>query len=215
MINMRFLKVIICLLISLTEPLSAQYSQPDNRNLWSSSTPLWISRKIKSPAPTSSYFGVSSSLSNNLAIIGAPGTCGYLDLATVCNPLGEGNGTAYIYQYVLKHSKWELQATLTAPVGAMAFGWSVELGKNLALVSARRSGAIGQDFGFDSGHGSAYMYQYNSTTGWKLIHTFSEVGSVNFGNSMSMRKDGSLLAIGAPSRCKYNCLFLFTPTYSS
>ena len=111
----------------------------------------------------------------------------------------KGNGTVYVYQYTQQFNGLSLQSVLKAPLGSLAFGWSLQIANDLILVSARRTGGSGPDTGFDNGYGSAYMYEYNSLNGWKSIQSFSQIYSSNFGNSLTMLPDASFFAVGAPS----------------
>ena len=43
------------------------------------------------------------------------------------------------------------------------------------------------------------MYAYNSVNGWKMVQSFSQNYSSNFGNSLTMLSDASFFAVGAPS----------------
>ena len=202
---------------------STQTRRGGTKLQWGTIDPLWLSMPINPPLK-SSYFGNSVSISKTIAVIGAPGTCGSLDLNQVCNPIGsgsstfryfsrhsfnfnlffkKGNGTVYIYTYATQFNGLSLHSTLSAPNSAVAFGWSVALSIDSAflLISARRTGASTSiDYGFDDGYGSAYMYSHNSSTGnWDLIQSFSQNYTTNFGNSLSMLPDGSMFAVGAPS----------------
>jgi len=127
-------------------------------------------------------FGWSVSLSRDYALIGANGD----------DDNGTNSGSAYIFHF--DGSNWAEEAKLTASDGAMddAFGWSVALSGDYALI-----GANGDD---DNGtnSGSAYIFHFDGSN-WveeTKIRASDAAAGDNFGNSVSLSGEHAL--IGAP-----------------
>ena len=126
-------------------------------------------------------FGYSVSLSGNRALVGADGD----------DDNGSDSGSAYVFDF--NGSTWSETTKLTASDGAAnhVFGVSVSLSGNRALV-----GAAGDDDN-GSSSGSAYIFNYNSTTNsWteadKLIASDGAAGDI-FGVSVSLSGDRALV----------------------
>jgi hypothetical protein len=126
-------------------------------------------------------FGISVSISGNLAIVGA-----YGDDAN-----GTDSGSAYIFKW--DGTSWSQQAKLLASDGAADdfFGWSVSISGDLTIVGAFYDDANGTD------SGSAYIFKWNGTN-WveqqKLLASDGAAGDL-FGISVSI--SGDLAIVGA------------------
>ena len=136
-----------------------------------------------SDAATKDHFGISVSISGDIAIVGTK------------HDIGGGNpGSAYIYRFNEDTSTWietKLTASDAAPVDW--FGISVSIFGDRALVGAR----LDDDGG--SASGSAYIFRFNEDTStWeeeiKLTASDAAEGD-NFGNSVSL--SGNTVIIGA------------------
>ncbi len=124
----------------------------------------------------------SVSICGDLAIVGAP----YDDKK------GDESGSAYIFKRDGK--KWTQQAKLLASDGTTRnrFGWSVSIGKDLAIVGANYD----DDRGYRSG--SAYVFKRNGKK-WsqqkKIIPAKTDAGDY-LGHFVSV--SGDLAIVGAP-----------------
>jgi hypothetical protein len=125
------------------------------------------------------HFGEALSLSGDTALIGASQTQKI------------GNGKAYVF--VRSNSTWSLQQTLTVTFGSAgdAFGASVSLSGNTALIGAPYCDKIGSllDVGF------AYIFVRSGTT-WTQQATLGgtvPATSDRFGSSLSLDGDTALV----------------------
>ena len=121
--------------------------------------------------------GVSVSVSNELAVAGAPGDDG----------AGMNSGTAYVYR--LDGSKWALEAALTAS-DAVA-GDAVAVSDDVVVIGASQH----EPTGFRSG--SAYVFRFDGA-GWieEAKLTASDAAAYDqFGRSVAV--SGDVIVIGA------------------
>ncbi len=146
----------------------------------------WVEEQhlTASDAADQDQFGASVSVSADTSIIGAP--------SKDCSA-GIGCGAAYVYHF--DGSVWVQQAEVTASDAAPddAFGNSVSISGNTAVVGAYRSACAAGD-----GCGSAYVYRFNGST-WVEEQQLmaSDAASVDtFGHSVSI--DGDITIVGAP-----------------
>ncbi|MEO6539860.1 MAG: FG-GAP repeat protein, partial [Ferruginibacter sp.] len=131
------------------------------------------------------FFGYSSSISGNYAIVGATSDDG---------PAGSGQGSASIYQ--LQAGNWVLMQKITDATGAAGdgFGLSVSISGNYAIV-----GAYGDDGPSGSNQGSASIYQLLAGN-WVLMQKLTDDlsgGGDNYGYGVSI--SGNYAIVGAPS----------------
>lgn len=143
----------------------------------------WVRQKklTNDEGLSNDQFGHSVALSGNTALIGAP----YYNTAP-----GLRAGSAFVF--VRDSTLWNQQSTLTASSGfANAFGWSVALSGDTALVGAPRA---------NNAAGGAYVFVRNSvTSSWHPQDTLSAsngFGGDNFGYSVAV--SGDTAVIGAP-----------------
>ncbi|MCI5147042.1 MAG: hypothetical protein D3923_16345, partial [Candidatus Electrothrix sp. AR3] len=131
-------------------------------------------------------FGCSVSVSGNTAVIGAYGDDNDAGLYPIFN-----TGSAYVF--VQSGKIWSQQAKLIfsdEPFGGDAFGWSVSVDRDTALI-----GAIWSNFDYS---GSAYVF-VRSGTGWSQQAKFTGDGPGDgFGWSVSLNGDTAL--VGAALR---------------
>lgn len=144
--------------------------------------------KLGKPPLVDSGFGVSVALSGNNALVGASGTC--------CS-----NGTAYVYTG--SGLNWYWWATLIAEDGAGsdAFGSSVALDGNTAVVGAYMK---------DGRKGAAYVFT-RSNTGWsrgvRLALLEPLISGDYFGWSVAL--SGDTVLVGAHGK---KAAYIFTRT---
>ena len=108
---------------------------------------------LASDGALSDLFGVSVSISGDVAIVGA-----HLD-----DDNGPNSGSAYIYRYDPGLPGWIEEAKLIASDGSRDehFGWSVSISGDIVCIGA----FFDEDNGTDSG--SAYIFRFNpNTTVW-------------------------------------------------
>ena len=139
-----------------------------------------------SDAAEGDAFGISVNVSGDTAIVGAL----YGDHAA-----GSDSGAAYVFER--SGSSWSQTAKLTASDAAAldAFGWSVELSGDSALVAARYDDHAGE-----ADAGSAYVFVRdgsNWTQQAKLTATGVAAGD-EFGHFVALSGDTAL--VGAPAR---------------
>jgi Raf kinase inhibitor-like YbhB/YbcL family protein len=151
----------------------------------------WIqtARLSASDVAAGAGFGTSVSVSGAWAIVGAPGD----------QVAGRQGGSAYIFQKI--GAQWKQVAKLTVPgtASASAFGFSVYIDGNLAVVGAPSGGG---------GNGAVYVYE-RKTTGWTLAaEILAPAGAQMFGTSVMT--DGGMVLIGAPKDA--GAAYLFTRT---
>ena len=146
----------------------------------------WIlSQKIVDPnGNTTDYFGYSVSISGNYAIIGAPVEDG---------PFGTYQGSVSIYRY--NGSSWVFMQKITDASGEAgeAFGYSVSISGNYAIVGAYADDGIG-----GSDVGSASIYQFNGTS-WVFMQKLTDSAPFafdTFGGSVAI--SGNKAIVGAP-----------------
>ena len=144
-----------------------------------------LTQKITDPTGNATdYFGYSVSMSGNYAIIGAPVEDG---------PFGVYQGSVSIYQY--NGSNWVLMQKIMDATGELggAFGYSVSISGNYAIVGAYSDDGIG-----GSDVGSASIYQFNGTS-WVLMQKLTDSAPFafdTFGSSVAI--SGNRAIVGAP-----------------
>jgi hypothetical protein len=144
----------------------------------------WIQEQklLASDGEDWNYFGISVSVSCDVAVIGA-----YHDAA-----LGTNSGSAYIFRY--NGVIWIEEQKLLASDGEVwdEFGYSVSVSGDIAVIGAYSD----DDMGGNSG--SAYIFRYNGLT-WdeesKLLASDGEEWD-RFGQCVSV--SGDVAVIGAP-----------------
>jgi Raf kinase inhibitor-like YbhB/YbcL family protein len=151
----------------------------------------WVqtARLFASDATAGAGFGTSVSVSGAWAIVGAPGD----------QVAGTQGGSAYIYQKI--GAQWKQVAKLSIPGAASgsAFGSSVYIDGNLAVVGAPSGGG---------GNGATYIYE-RKITGWTLVaEILAPAGAQMFGTSVMT--DGGMVLVGAPKDA--GAAYLFTRT---
>ena len=130
-------------------------------------------------------FGISVSVSDNIAIVGA-----HSDDLTA----GSDAGSAYIYRY--NGTTWVEDQKLTASDAAASdgFGESVSISGNVAIVSSKGDDHAGGNF-----DGAVYVYRFDGTS-WgeeaKLIAN-DAVADMGFGQQVSI--SGDVAVVGALS----------------
>ena len=154
---------------------------------YDSSTGTWSTPAALSvPSGYAVEFGNSVALSSDgeVAIVGAPDT-------------NSGAGAAYIYTYDSSTENWSTTTTLSAPTTpsrAYSFGASVALSSDgdEALVGA---------YGTNGDEGAAYVYTYDSSTGWSStpVTLSASCGGeyCEFGNSVALSGNGEVALVGA------------------
>jgi hypothetical protein len=155
---------------------------------FNSETSLW-DEQVKltaSDASPGDGFGISVSLSGNVALIGANND----------EPSADDSGSAYVFRYT--EGSWVQEDKLTAPPEAPPaddYGRSVSINGDLATVGAHFDSPNG------SSEGAAYLYQYQfDGENWvwnlvaKLIASDRDTGDT-FGGSVAI--DGGTAFIGA------------------
>jgi len=132
---------------------------------------------LPSDGAADDIFGISVSLSGNLAIIGASGD----------DDKGSRSGSAYVFDVTTGQQLFKLLASDGAE--SDEFGRSVAMTGNLAV--------IGSKFDDDNGTDSGSAYIFDVTTGQQLFKLLASDGDIfdNFGNSVSI--NGDLAVIGA------------------
>lgn len=113
----------------------------------------WVeeTKLIASDGEEMDLFGISVSLSGDVALIGAEKD----------DDMGNDAGAAYVFLYDAGSGAWSEEAKLTASDGAMddEFGGSVALIGDVAVIGAR------SDQGLGPYTGSAYVFRYDIGTG--------------------------------------------------
>ena len=138
-----------------------------------------------SDAAAGDLFGFSVSISSNTAIVGARAD----------DDTGASSGSAYVF--TRSGTTWSEQAKLTASDGAEGdeFGFSVSVSGDTVIV-----GAFGDDDGFGSDFGAAYIFTQSGGGVWseqaKLTASDSDVED-NFGFSVSI--SGNTAIVGSES----------------
>lgn len=130
-------------------------------------------------AVTSELLGVSVSLFDNRALVGAPFN----------NDNAVRAGTAYVFEY--DGNAWSQTAKLLPQDGAEFdyFGWSVSLFGSRALIGAYGDDAEGSNFG------SAYVFDFNGTEWSQTVKLLPNDGAEGdrFGLSVSLYDDRALI----------------------
>ena len=142
-----------------------------------------VTKLTASDGAALNWFGISTSISVDRALVGAPG-----GLA------GSGYGSAYIFERQ-EDGSWLEVATLTASDGAASdrFGISVSLSADLAIVGAH----LDDDLGIDSG--SAYVFERQEDSSWLEVAKLTASDGAthdSFGRSVSHSNNRAL--IGTP-----------------
>jgi hypothetical protein len=140
----------------------------------------WVKTSELTPDDTmlSVKFGISVSLSNDLALIGASGD----------NVYGNSSGAAYVFQY--QNNEWErLQKLFPDEAnGVEEFGHSVSLDGQRALIGS--FGNVNQD-------GSAYIFDYNGKSWQQTIRLIADDAATNDRFGISVSLSGNQAIVGA------------------
>ena len=145
----------------------------------------WVQQQklTASDGASGDYFGASTSISGNYAIVGA-----------VSDDIGSNTdqGSAYIFFY--NGTSWVQQQKLMAADGAANdyFGFSVSIQGNYVVVGAERDAVGANPF-----QGSAYAFFYNGSNWIQQQKLTAADGAANdaFGSSVSI--SGNYIVIGA------------------
>ncbi len=124
-------------------------------------------------------FGLSVSLSGDLALIGA-----YLN-----DDAGASFGASYVFRYDSKSDTWVEEQKLLPPNGGFFFGGSVAIEGDLAVIGEE------VHLNDDSTCGSAYVYRFNGST-WveeQELLPSKDAGVARFGSSVSISGDAILI----------------------
>ncbi len=140
---------------------------------------------IPSQRNPNDWFGVSVSVSDDVAVVGAPRR----DTTTKSNP-----GAAYIYRST--SGSWAHEATLLPDrANNDEFGTSVAISGDTVVV-----GAHFYDVNITTNAGAAYVYRRDNVNGWQLppeiLTAPSPVSSARYGASVAI--SGDLVVVGAP-----------------
>jgi FG-GAP repeat/PEP-CTERM motif len=140
-----------------------------------------VAKLTASDAAMQDHFGITVSISNGVAIVGAEDD----------DDDGSGSGSAYIFSD--DGSGWAEVAKLTASDASTNdyFGHSVSISGNTAIV-----GAIGDDDLADSS-GSAYVFQNDGSTWSERGKVVASDGAATdyFGKAVAL--DGSMIIVGS------------------
>lgn len=145
----------------------------------------WIEEaKLTDPqGEAGDLFGVSVSVSGDVAIVGAHGN----------NGPGNDSGAAFVFRY--DGMEWMLDSELIASdaVGSERFGFSVSISGTVAVVGAY------QDSDDGNASGSAYVYRYVGSAWFEEVKlTASDATALDwFGRSVAVSSDTSTILIGA------------------
>jgi len=121
------------------------------------------------------WFGYSSAISGNVAVIGAR-----FDRT--------GSGSAYIFDVTTGEQRFKLIAD--DGHANDEFGFSVSISGNIAVVGAH--------FADDLGNGSGSAYAFDATTGQQLFKLLASDGAAGDGFGYSVAVSGNLAVIGSP-----------------
>jgi len=128
-------------------------------------------------------YGISVSIYNNTAIVGAPNS----------DDFGSESGSAYIIRYDESDSSWTEAAKLLPSFGDEEdiFGFDVSISGDLAVIGAHHD----DEQGYWSG--SAYIFHYNGMTWEEEAKLLASDGheSLSFGRSVSVA--GDKIVVGA------------------
>ncbi len=169
---------------------------------------LWVNERTFVPSVASEIdstnlahntnFGKSLALSHLVLAIGAPGaTFGNNETAVV------GSGAVEVYRYNV--DRWVFERVLSPQVRTTvdAFGTSIALRDNLAVIGGNASSTTPINSNVNSqGTGSAWVFQYDIPN-WALSHKIARgqverFGGDQFGSSAAI--SGNTMVIGAPSQ---------------
>ena len=148
-------------------------------------------RLTASDSESGDRFGEGVALSGDVALVGAWND----DDACPANP-GCNSGSVYVYRF--DGSSWNEEPKLHASDEALGdwFGRAVSIDGEVAVIGAMNDGSGGCQ---TCGHGSAYVYQYDSMTGvWSELAklTASDPGADDrMGVSVSI--SGDLIVVGS------------------
>ncbi len=174
--------------------LVSAYGEDENKGaayIYKKSAGQWVveDKLLPSVQGTNYFFGISGSLGNGIAVVGAS--------AEVVDGNSRG-GAVYVFRYNSSTGKWVQSDRLTASdVGfETSFGSSVSVDNERILVGAlgRNSGGSGSNFW----SGRAYVYDYNTQTAtWSetRIYNPEPTNDDYFGRSVAL--DGDTAIIGA------------------
>jgi len=151
----KLIGLFICMLLIATAILAVKSLQNNVIDSTVPSHPLtgleanWtkMQKLLASDGTTDDEFGISVSLSGNIALIGADGD----------DDNGNYSGSAYVFIHT--GTTWTQQAKLLLSYGETEdeFGYSVSLDRDTALIGASESGIY-------TGRGSAYVFIRTGTT---------------------------------------------------
>ena len=146
---------------------------------------IYNEQKVVAPGEAGDLFGISVAVEGDTALVGA-----YQD------DVGANVDQGSVYAFTRSGAIWTEHANFT-PSGGEAgdcFGVSVALAGTIAVV-----GAYLDDVGTHTNQGSAYVFQYGTTTWTQQAFLVASDGAAsdNFGFSVALNGDTAL--IGAPS----------------
>jgi hypothetical protein len=146
---------------------------------WDGTSWVQQAKLFASDGAVDDHFGISVSISGNLAIVGA-----YDD-----DDKGIDSGSAYIFKR--DGETWSQQKKLTAVDGAAYdyFGWSVSIGGDYAIVGA----IYDDDRGTNSG--SAYIFRWDGASWVQQAKLLASDGAIEdyFGYSVSISGDYAIV----------------------
>jgi len=149
----------------------------------------WVEQQklFASDGVAGDMFGLSVSISGDLAIVGAEGD----------DDNGTWSGSAYVFRW--DGTSWVQQQKLLASDGAIAdeFGWSVSITSALADPESGDYAIVGTYYDDDSGEssGSAYIFKWDGTSWFeqqKLLASDGDIGD-HFGHSVSISGDQAIV----------------------
>ena len=135
-------------------------------------------------------FDLCISEDDGLLVVGAPGN----------SKKGKESGEVRVFQYMHKTDRWIRRGQDLSGEGAGdKFGFSVAVSDNGMIVAA--GAPYNDDAGFNAGHVRVFAYNHTNNQRYhKLSRTIVGRGpDDNFGYSVSLSKDGLIVAAGAPS----------------
>ncbi|MHC4219429.1 MAG: FG-GAP repeat protein [Planctomycetota bacterium] len=156
---------------------------------YNSGTGFWdedVKLTASDPAPGDG-FGISVSLSGNVAVIGANND----------DPAVDDSGSAYVFRF--SDGSWVEEAKLTAPTAAPSwdeYGQAVAVSGGIVVVGARADNAGGEF------SGAAYFYQYQfdgNDWAWNLVAKLiasDSIGGDTFGRVVAVH--GGTAFVGSP-----------------
>jgi uncharacterized protein YjbI with pentapeptide repeats len=131
---------------------------------------------------------------------------------TITSTFQNNNGIGLIYFSRDYGITWSEYASYTVGVSVEDnFGTALSLSADGTIVAI---GATGFDTGLGVNSGLVRVYKYNGSVWNKLGSDINaSAGGDQFGSSVSLSADGTILAIGAPSSSKYSVNGGYTQTY--